>query len=263
MAQLSTIVGSILRDFIQAQHEANCYSLSLSREYGKHGRIKDFQLPNAVIGDLEFELKYAVKGEGKERDGYETDYPQLRRFFRDISGQFAKIVITSIVSTVSGAFIGVDDGYENFQKFMKKEETLKNEFCAFLSRKIQGTLTERTGEIITLDGQIDNEMLLVFVMETVRSEFLEHPDLEELFSGKSGDDLKAETEDNLKYSLGGLMNKLASDFNCVRKHSYPSVDIILTADSLQKLPDEAIQCIRFRVTQREMDEELRANGENV
>lgn len=254
MAQLSTIVSSILHDFIQAQHEANCYSLSLGREYGQNGKIRDFQLPNAVIGDLEFELKYAVKGEGEEREEFEIDYPGLRRFFKEISGQLAKISVTSVVSTVSGASIGTDDGYEKFHDFMKKEETLKHEFCAFLSRKIYSGLTERAIDIISSDGNIDEEMLLGIVVEVVRSEFLQHAELEELFSGKEGDGLRIEAEDNLKHALGGLMGKLLNDFNCVRKHVYPSIDVMVTADELQKLPEEAVQCIRFRIAQREMDE---------
>lgn len=257
MAQLSTIVSSILHDFIQAQHEANCYSLSLGREYGQHGKIKDFQLPNAMIGDLEFELKYAVEGEGEEREAYEIDYPQLHRFYQNISGQFAKIVVTSVVSTVSSASIGVEDGQDKFYEFMKKEEVLRNEFCAFLSRKIQGTLKERTAEIITSGGEVDKEVLLDAVMETVCSEFLQHADLGDLFKGKSGDELRKEAEENVRYSLEGLTSKLLSDFNGVRRHTYPSIDVIVTAGELQKLPDEAIQCIRFRITQREMDEELR------
>lgn len=261
MAQLSTIVSSILHDFLQAQHEANCYSLALGREYGQQGKIKDFQLPNAQIGDLELELKYAVKGEGKERDAFEINYPQLRRFFRNISEQFAKIVVTSVVATVSGAFIGAEEGYESFREFMKKEETLKNEFCAFLSRKIQGTLKERMVEVITSDGQIDTEVLLEAVAETVRSEFLEHADLNELFNGKPGGNLKKEAEENLRYALEGLLNKLLSDFNCVRKHTYPSIEVVVTAEELQKLPEEVIQSIRFRITQREMDQELRGKEE--
>lgn len=257
MAQLSTIVSSILHDFIQAQHEANCYSLALGREYGQHGKIKDFSLPNAIIGDLEFELKYAVEGEGEEREAYEINYSQLYRFYRSISEQFAKIAVTSVVSTVSSAFMGVEDGANKFRDFMKREEMLKNEFCAFLSRKIQGTLKERTAEMITSAGEIDREVMVIAVMEVVRSEFLQHPDLGELFKGKLESDLPNEAEANVKYSLESLANKLLSDFNGVRKHIYPSMNVIVTAGELQKLPDEAIQCIRFRITQREMEEELR------
>ena len=46
MAQLSSVIGSILRDIVSAQHEANLYSLSLGDSYGKDGKAKDFQLPN-------------------------------------------------------------------------------------------------------------------------------------------------------------------------------------------------------------------------
>jgi len=257
MAQLSTIVSSILHDFIQAQHEANCYSLALGREYGQHGKIKDFSLPNAIIGDLEFELKYAVEGKGEEREAYEINYSQLHRFYRDISEQFAKIAVTSVVSTVSNASVGVEDETEKFRDFMKREEMLKNEFCAFLSRKIQGTLKERTAEIITPIGEIDKELMLITVMEVVRSEFLQNPDLEELFKVESESDLSKEAEENVRYSLEGLASKLLSDFNGVRRHTYPSMNVIVTAGELQKLPDEAIQCIRFRITQREMEDELR------
>ena len=252
MAQLSTIISSILHDFIQAQHEANNYSLSLGPDYGGGGKNKDFQLPNAVIGDLEFELKYAVKGEGEEREEYEIDYPQLRRFFRDISEQLAKISVTSVVSTVSGASIGSGDGYEKFHEFMKKEEVLKREFCAFLSRKINGTLTERAAELVGRDGTPHRDVLLKAVAETVRSEFLTHPDLDELFAGRSGEGLRAEAEEDLKYTLDSLLSKLLGDFNCVRKHNIPSVDIEVNADELQKLPEEAIQSIRFRVSQGDM-----------
>lgn len=52
MAQLSSVIGSILRDIISAQHEANLYSLSLSENYGKDGKVKDFQLPGVFISDI-------------------------------------------------------------------------------------------------------------------------------------------------------------------------------------------------------------------
>lgn len=260
MAQLSTIVSSILHDFIQAQHEANCYSLSLEREYGQHGKIKDFQLPNAVLGDLEFELRYAVKGEGDIRYEYEVDYVKLKRFYQGISEQLAKISVTSVVSTVSQASIGVDDDYDSYHQFMKKEEVLKHEFCAFLSRKFLGALTERTVEIIAADGNVNSDILLEVVMEVVRSEFLQHADLDELFKGKSGEVLRTEAGENLKYSLSGLVEKLLNDFNCVRKHSFPSVEVIVTADELKKLPEEAVQCIKFRITQQGKEAELPGEG---
>ena len=39
MAQLSSVIGSILRDIVSAQHEANLYSLSLGDSYGDFTQI--------------------------------------------------------------------------------------------------------------------------------------------------------------------------------------------------------------------------------
>lgn len=39
MAQLSTIISSILRDMIVAQHEANMYAMSLEDVYKQNGRL--------------------------------------------------------------------------------------------------------------------------------------------------------------------------------------------------------------------------------
>ena len=60
MAQLSSVIGSILRDIVSAQHEANLYSLSLGDSYGKDGKAKDFQLPNVMVSDMELDLKKAA-----------------------------------------------------------------------------------------------------------------------------------------------------------------------------------------------------------
>lgn len=70
MAQLHSIIGSILRDIIAAQHEANLYSCSLSESYGKEGKTRDFQLPGVIISDMELELKYGVNSSEENRDHF-------------------------------------------------------------------------------------------------------------------------------------------------------------------------------------------------
>lgn len=44
MAQLSSVIGSILRDIVSAQHEANLYSLSLGDSYGKRRKGERFSI---------------------------------------------------------------------------------------------------------------------------------------------------------------------------------------------------------------------------
>jgi len=74
MAQLSSVIGSILRDIVSAQHEANLYSLSLGDSYGKDGKAKDFQLPNVMVSDMELDLKYGVKSASESQQQFNIKY---------------------------------------------------------------------------------------------------------------------------------------------------------------------------------------------
>ena len=54
MAQLRSVIGSILRDIVSAQHEANLYSLSLGDSYGKDGKAKNcaIKVPGEALAVL-------------------------------------------------------------------------------------------------------------------------------------------------------------------------------------------------------------------
>ena len=77
MAQLHSIIGSILRDIISAQHEANLYSRSLVEAYGKEGKVRDFQLPSVAISDMELDLKYGVLNTEAKAEEYNIRYGKL------------------------------------------------------------------------------------------------------------------------------------------------------------------------------------------
>lgn len=77
MAQLSSVIGSILRDIVSAQHEANLYSLSLGDSYGKDGKAKDFQLPNVMVSDMELDLKYGVKSASESQQQFNIKYDKV------------------------------------------------------------------------------------------------------------------------------------------------------------------------------------------
>lgn len=84
MAQLSSVIGSILRDIVSAQHEANLYSLSLGDSYGKDGKAKDFQLPNVMVSDMELDLKYGVKSASESQQQFNIKYDKFRQFLKEL-----------------------------------------------------------------------------------------------------------------------------------------------------------------------------------
>ena len=89
MAQLSSVIGSILRDIVSAQHEANLYSLSLGDSYGKDGKAKDFQLPNVMVSDMELDLKYGVKSASESRNNALSYCLQKRVIKRSARGRMS------------------------------------------------------------------------------------------------------------------------------------------------------------------------------
>jgi hypothetical protein len=247
MAQFSSIVGSILRDFTAAQHEANLCSLALVQEYRKNGKTKDFQLPNATIGDIELDIKYAIRNTNINEEQYEVDYLKLKMFFKEISSQLAKVIITSVISSVRSSEIPSNMQKKKFSELMENEKKLRQEFASFLGRKIQVALFGKQGDLVQENGELNTKGILDTITDVAKEEFLMHRDLDYLFEGDGGDKLREAAAEGIRQVSEGLIEMEADDFNVSRKKVYPSLDIIVAVDELQKLPEDTIHSIRFKV----------------
>ncbi|MDR1226607.1 MAG: hypothetical protein LBK47_06880 [Prevotellaceae bacterium] len=247
MAQFSAIISSILRDFTAAQHEANLCSLALAQAYRKNGKAKDFRLPNAIIEDIELDIKYAITDTSVNQEQYEVDQTKLRNFFKDISLQLSKIIITAVVSSVATSAIPSGSKKKKFQELMNNESKLRKDFAEFMGKKIRTALTEKQSELLEENGSINTDELLNAAMEVAQAEFLTHRDLDTLFEDERGEELREEAAENAKIMAEGLVEKTTKDFNVARKKVYPSLDVVVAADELQKLPEDAIHSIRFKI----------------
>ena len=71
MVKLKDVIASVLRDVIEAQHEANLLTEALSEEYGENGLPKHLLVPAVNIGEMEITLKYAIINDNDD-DNLET-----------------------------------------------------------------------------------------------------------------------------------------------------------------------------------------------
>ena len=187
MAQLSSVIGSILRDIISAQHEANLYSLALSENYGKDGKVKDFQLPGVIISDMELELKYGVLSSEENLEQFNIRYNKFRMFVKSLCNEAAKTVITAIVSAVIDSDIERDERDKQFFVRLKKEEELNRRFRNFLSRNMRSALNTNLYEgINNKTGEVVEEVIVKKLAEVAERKFLDDTDLESIFAGKEG-----------------------------------------------------------------------------
>lgn len=264
MAQLSSVIGSILRDIISAQHEANLYSISLSESYGKDGKAKDFQLPNVAMSDMELELKYAVIGDSDNQEQYSISYSRFRKFLNELCNEAAKTVITSVVSAVLTSDIRRNEDDKRFFYHLRQEAELNRKFQSFLARNMRNAFRNNLYESVDpKTGNVQKDIVCKKLMGVVRDKFLGDTDLDNLFKDADGKALKHDADATAVNTLEGLVSQMSEDTNFKRTKTFPKLDVAVTAAELEKLPEEAIHTFRLKfspvectVTEPEDEEEL-------
>ena len=264
MAQLSSVIGSILRDIISAQHEANLYSLSLSENYGKDGKVKDFQLPGVFISDMELELKYGVISTNENLEQFNIKYNKFRQFIKSLCEEAAKVAVTSAVSTVLESDIERDEENKMFFTRLKRETELNRSFQRFLSRNMRNAFKSGLYESVDHNtGEVNVDVTVRKLMDVVIRKFLNDTDLDDLFNGRDGKELKNAAETGIREALKGLVERLSEGKNFKRVKVFPQLDVAITADEMSKMPEDAIHSFKLTfspttcsLTEIEEDDEL-------
>lgn len=264
MAQLSSVIGSILRDIISAQHEANLYSLSLSESYGKDGKTKDFQLPNVVVSDMELDLKYGIVSATENQEQQNIRYSRFRQFIKGVCTEAAKTVVTSAVSTVLSSDIRRKEDDKKFFYHLQQEDELNKKFRSFLMRNMRKAFDNNLHE--SLDAGSGKAMVDVIVnklMVVVRKKFLQDTDLDSLFDGDNGASLKKEMENTVMVALTDLVSTMSEGQSFKRVKTFPQLDVAVTAGELEKMPEEVIHSFKLKfspvacnITEPEDDSDL-------
>lgn len=249
MAQLSTIISSILRDMIVAQHEANMYAMSLEDVYKQNGRLEQFALPTVAVGDVELDLRYGVKSDSSQTEQYEINYPQLRKLSVSISQQFAKAVVGRALPLLQSAFPydGTDEEAKVLADFAANKN-LQQKYCAFLGRKILKAMQESFTSLINEDGSINSQKLLDTINMACDEYLFNHEDLRVLFERIKGKDIQGQVRTSIQETLTDLMPKVLKNVNLKRKRIMPSMDVILNSDELANLPEECLHTLHFHVS---------------
>lgn len=246
MAQLSSVIGSILRDIISAQHEANLYSLALSENYGKDGKVKDFQLPGVYISDMALELKYGVISSEENQEQFNIRFNRFRQFVRALCAEAARTAIASAVYSVLDAASDRDEEDKQFFLRLKKEEELNRSFRNFLSRHMRGALFANLHESVDRStGEVLADVVVKKLMDTVSRKFLGDPDLDSLFCGKDGKAMRETAEADIREALEGLVKQMSEGQNFKRVKKFPRLDVAVTADELSRIPEDAIHVFRL------------------
>ena len=229
MAQLSTIISSILRDMVFAQHQANMYSIALKDIYSKYGRLDSFALPAVALGEMDLCIQYGITDSSAEVEQYEINFPALRDIEKGISKSCAKLLLDSAIPIFNEVL--PDRATEDTAPLqtLEDDKKTKRDFSAFLSRKIQRAMAR-------------------IVLSVGEDSLLNHGDIREMLdqnvNGEYDEKVKAAMRTAVEQGLPALLQ----DVNVKRKRLMPSIDVCVSSEELAKLPEDAIHTLRFKVS---------------
>lgn len=245
MPRIKNIVGSILREFTQAQHQANMYAAQLGKEYAENDMLRYFMIPNAAADELDFELKFAVQPSEAPEQTSEVNYPKLVQFFNQLAVSIAETVITTAIYTGEN-FAGKDT--TGYRRLKEKEQQLKGSFRDFLSKKLKVALLKKGTNELDEEGYLYFPAIFEIAMEVIESNFFSHREL------KISSNLIREFADKVRQACSTYVETLV-EHNCKDvcfKEEYEEevLDIVLDSESLSEISPEKIHKLNFRVNLR-------------
>lgn len=254
MAQLSRILGSILKDMVAAQHEANMYAIKLSAAYRNRNQAVSFDSPGACLGEVELMLHCGFTGETVKGEMYEIDQTTVLRVIGTLSSEIAESMVTCILSEIIAHSAEHRDGEGPIAR-LNREKAMRSNFASFLERRLYSYMKGHRDEFINLDGSIDIERLRESVMFVAEDRILSHSDLEDVFAGDASGQLLKSIMEKLGMHVNMILPRILKDVQVGKLNDYDSLDVEVSAVELAKLPEECIQTFRLKIFPRDIQTE--------
>lgn len=246
MSTINTIIGSILRDIAEAQHNANRYSVQVSGEYSKGQALGNYPVPGVRISDLEMELKYAlVETTASSTEQNPTDQ-ELQEFLQNVARQSSKAAITSVLYTWKDVLDNGELDAGEHLKLQEIEQKLRQDFGAFLQSRIQEKIGKLGATLLHPETRIDVPKMLSAIMDVVRKHLLEHSELA-AFNARGNAEQRQKTEGVVQGYLRTLAFRLVKDFQPAARPAEPRLEMVISSDALAQLPPERIHTLRFKI----------------
>lgn len=248
MAQLSTIVSSILRDMVYAQHQANMYAVSLEDVYRKNGRLEDFAMPAIALGEMEISLRYGIADSSAQVEQYEINYPVLREMAKTFSRAGATLLMDTVLPALRQALPVNMPAEDNYLDVIERNSAVKHDLCAYLGHKILKRIQSNVTSIAKEDGSVNQDVMRRVLMATAQEDVLFHDDIADMISRYGSQGVLANVLSAVEPLVIQALPAIVKDANLMRKRLMPSVDVIVNTADLSQLPEEAIHTLTFKIS---------------
>lgn len=124
---------------------------------------------------------------------------------------------------------------------------MERNFCLYLGKKITAAVSGHEGALLRADSGLDKGLLAELLADVAEKEFMDNPDLADLFQGAQGDALRQECRTNLREGLSSFIDVLAEKYAFTRQVSNVVVDVEVETEKLKKMPENSIQTLHLNI----------------
>lgn len=245
MTNLKQVISSVLRDVIQAQHEAASYArqLAQSSQQTTGGTLIS---PAATVGELTLNLRYAIQDGEDITEVKVLNADVSDRLLGNISEQLAKLVIRKLVQQTQTS--GVPYARNGFSYIDDLGDNRR--LIDYIAHQMLTRLRANVDKLYNQQHEIEVEPIADQVLAVGEQDLFLHSDIEGLFALSGGAELLAKTRQVLDDEVSEEIRKIIHEeqgaqlFSCRTERS---LRIEIDADRLKDYPAEAIQSITLKV----------------
>ena len=253
MTSIRRVVRSLLRDVIQAQHDANLFSQQLSEEYAATGAGAVFSLPAAQVGELEIEIKYAIASK-KPEDTIRTEVNarEEKRFITALARELSQLIVTKIMVEVQESGVAYQDNGFGYIDDLGSHTGLTD----YIADRMTELLMENSNNMYLDGNKFDIDYIADKVLEVGEKYVVNHAEIKGLFTLEGGENLRNNIMQALDSKVTEGVRKITDEVSQeqlfrkrITKHSMP---VIVDSEALAELPAGTIQTMRVKITPQQL-----------
>jgi hypothetical protein len=243
MAQLHHVIGAILRDIAQGRVSSDLYSREVSRYYEQDSMLRLFPIPRTEIKEIQIDLRFGIQAVAIDTDRTEDRDARLAGLFERYVGRICQAIFARLENAdepVRARFSELDTpawragvqavliGYfEENGKDVVSETT-----------RTEGEETESTLNLKR--DQVKKDLVPLLAAAVYEPLSTEDPELKTAIGTVKG---------SITRDIGEQLEGLDEEVGLLAASEY-RVEVDVTADRLQELPEAAISTIRITTAMR-------------
>ena len=242
MAELSALLGSVLKELAQARYMADSYSCTLSELYESNAALRMFPVPRAEIEEAEFTLRFAVtdlvRAEGKFRD-------KVKEILNEQAATIGESVLNELARLEAPDW---RDAVAEFRDAGTRE--LHRAIVAGLLEGMMPLVSEglrKGGTLSSLAGRLNRAPLADAVGSRVRRCLAGFDTVRDALAAmESREPVKEAIGQALHSTLDGVLEELGN----MELEDLYTLDIDATSEKLSDLPAEATTSLTIKLAVR-------------